>query len=131
METYTLPREVFNLLVEALGGKQKAEIFANAMESVINAIRKQAIEEIVEKKEISKIEIKQELKNTLVTREIFEERFKVVDERFKSVEGMIKTAKVELDRKFTIMFLILLFTTIFLNQNALKFIAELMGLIKP
>jgi hypothetical protein len=74
---------------------------------------------------------KEEPKNTLVTREIFEERFRVVDERFKSVEGMIKTAKVELDRKFTIMFLILIFTTIFLNQNALKLIAELLGLIKP
>jgi hypothetical protein len=43
----------------------------------------------------------------------------------------MKRNKIELDRKFTIMFLVLLFTTIFLNQNALKFIAEVLGLIKP
>jgi len=29
------------------------------------------------------------------------------------------------------MFLILLFTIIFLNQNSLEFIAKLLGLIKP
>jgi hypothetical protein len=47
------------------------------------------------------------------------------------LEGEIKTSKVELDRKFTIMFLILLFSIFFVNQNAIKFIAELFGLIKP
>lgn len=31
--SYTLPRQAFDLLVEALGDKKKAEIFASAMES--------------------------------------------------------------------------------------------------
>jgi len=32
METYTLPREAFEVLEQSLGGKQKAEIVARAME---------------------------------------------------------------------------------------------------
>jgi hypothetical protein len=47
------------------------------------------------------------------------------------LEGIIRNMKVELDRKFTIMFLILLFTNILLNQNSLRWIAELLGLVKP
>jgi hypothetical protein len=47
------------------------------------------------------------------------------------LEGMIRNMKVELDRQFTIMFLILLFTNILLNQNSLRWIAELLGLVKP
>lgn len=43
----------------------------------------------------------------------------------------MQTMRRELDRKLTIMFIILLFTTIFLNQNALTFIAQMFGLIKP
>jgi hypothetical protein len=55
----------------------------------------------------------------------------LVRQEISIVRQEMKTNKIALDRKFTIMFLILLFTTIFLNQNALKFIAEILGLIKP
>ena len=55
--------------------------------------------------------------------------------------GIIETTKAELigkfqveitrlDRKFTIMFVVLFFTIIFLNQNALEFLARILGLIK-
>jgi hypothetical protein len=101
MGAYTLPRETFNLLVEALGEKKKAEIFAKAIESAINDIQKQATEEIVEKKEIIKIEVKDELKNELVTREIFEERFKSlereINERFKVVDEKFKSLNYKLN----------------------------------
>jgi hypothetical protein len=55
----------------------------------------------------------------------------LIKEHTARLEGEIRTSKVELDRKFTIMFLILLFSILFVNQNAIKFIAELFGLIKP
>jgi hypothetical protein len=117
METYTLPREAFNLLVEAFGDKKKAEIFAKAMESVIDAIREKATEEIVEKKEIAKIEVKDELKKELVTREIFEERMKVIDERFKS-----------LNFKLNLFMAIALIALTFANPTFVKLIE---GLFKP
>lgn len=53
--------------------------------SPLEAINNNATKEIVEKKELTKIEIKDELKKELVTREIFEEKFNVIDEKFKSL----------------------------------------------
>ncbi|MDX1919747.1 MAG: hypothetical protein SFU25_03320 [Candidatus Caenarcaniphilales bacterium] len=44
---------------------------------------------ISESVEHSKIKVKEELKNELVTREIFEERFKTFEEKFKNLEFRI------------------------------------------
>jgi len=89
--TYTLPRNVFDILQEAFGDKQKSEIFARAIEESIKAIDDRAKEAITERKEHLKIEIKEELKHELVTRELFEERFKSIDERFKSIDERFKS----------------------------------------
>lgn len=48
--TYTLPRPIFDLLLEALGDKQKTEVFARAIESSIQAIDDKAVASIIEKK---------------------------------------------------------------------------------
>ncbi len=42
----------------------------------------------------------------------------------------IENVRVALDRKFTIMFVILFFTVIFLNQNALEFMFKVLRLIR-
>ncbi len=44
--------------------------------------------------------------------------------------GKIETEITRLDRKFTIMFVILFFTIVFLNQNALEFLAKVFGLVR-
>ncbi len=96
MSTYSLPRESFELLVDAFGDKNKAEKMAKAFETAIASIDDKAKEIIIDKKNSIKIELKEELRNELVTREIFEERlkrieveinerFKVIDERFKAL----------------------------------------------
>jgi hypothetical protein len=139
MGAYTLPREAFNLLVEAFGEKQKAEIFARAMEAAVDAIQEKAKEEIVEKKEITKIEIKEALTKELVTREIFEEsmkslgkviieqfkvvdeRFKVVDERFKVVDERFKS----LNFKLNIFIAIALLALTFANPAFVKLMERL------
>ncbi len=100
MQTYTLPRETFDLLVETFGDKKKAEIFARTMESALDAIDNKAAKEIAEKTEIIKIEIKEELKKELLTREIFEERFKVIEERFNGVNEKIKSLEKVMNEKF-------------------------------
>jgi hypothetical protein len=86
METYTLPREAFDILQESLGGKQKAEVLARTLETVISSIQQRAKEEILEQKHLLKVVLKEELKQELVTREFFEERFKVIEEKFKVME---------------------------------------------
>ncbi len=142
MATYTLPREAFELLVEALGEKKKAEIFAKAMESAIDAIDEKAKEAIVEKKEIIKIEVKEDLKRELVTRDIFEERFKglekeinekfnvvnerfnVVDERFKSLEKEMNERFKSLNFKLNIFIAIALIALTFANPTFIKLLEK-------
>ncbi|MBI5184829.1 MAG: hypothetical protein HZA01_03780 [Nitrospinae bacterium] len=85
MSSYTLPRDAFETLEDALGDRKKGETFARAMESVIEAIDERAKEAIAEKKEHIKIELKEDLTKELVTRELFDERLNVLDERFKSL----------------------------------------------
>jgi len=85
MEMYTLSREAFDVLEQSLGGKQRAEVLAKALETVVNNIQQRAKEEILEQKQLLHIAIKDELKQELVTRELFEERFKVIEEKFASL----------------------------------------------
>ena len=98
--TYTLPREAYELLVEALGEKSKAETLARALERSIQAIEERADEAIVEKKGLIKIELKDELRQELVTRELFEERMKVIDEKFKSLERGVNERFNVVDERF-------------------------------
>ncbi len=86
METYTLPREAFDVLEQSLGGKQRAEILARTLETAIGNIQQKAKEESLEQKQLLHIALKDELKQELVTRELFEERFKVIEEKFKVME---------------------------------------------
>jgi len=76
---YILPRDAFEILVETFKSKEKAEKFAKAIEDIINYTRERSKSEIEEKKELVKIELKEELKSELVTRDIFEEKFKLMD----------------------------------------------------
>jgi hypothetical protein len=121
-----LAPEVYARLEERFGKTEAREII-KALDGAVQTVDKktdEALQRIEQKADASivqkKFELKDELTKELATKaEIIE------------LKGLIKTEIVTLDRKFTIMFLILLFTTIFVNQNALKFIAELFGLIKP
>jgi hypothetical protein len=46
------------------------------------------------------------------------------------MEAKIEKEILRLDRKFTVLFIILLFTLIFVNQNALEFLLKVLGVIK-
>mgnify|MGYP001561041581 CR=1 FL=1 len=97
MATYTLPRDAYELLVEVFGEKSKAEVFARALERSIQAIEERADEVIVEKKAHVKIELKEELRQELVTRELFEERFKMIEQRFNVVDEKFKSLNFKLN----------------------------------
>ena len=118
---YTLPREAFEVLVETFKSKEKAEKFAKAIEEIVNFTRKKSEEEIAQKKEHIKIELKEELKKELVTRELFEERFKSVDERFKSIDERFKM----LDFKINILIALTLIVITFANPTFVELIKNL------
>ncbi|CUS77108.1 Protein of unknown function (DUF1640) [Candidatus Kryptonium thompsonii] len=121
--------------IEAL--RNEFESFRKEVKSDIESFKKEVRSDIESfKKEIrSDIEsfrtevrgeidtIKGWITQEFVTKELFEAKF---DE----LRAEIKTEIVKLDRKFTIMFLILLFVIIFLNQQALEFIAKILGIVK-
>ena len=97
METYTLPREAFNMFEQTLGGRENAEILARTLETAIGSMQQRAKEEIIEQKQILKVVLKDELSRELVTRDLFEERFKVVEERFNSVDEKFKSLNFKLN----------------------------------
>jgi predicted nuclease with TOPRIM domain len=146
MQTFTLPRETFNLLVEALGGQQKAEVFAKSMESFLVAIDNKAAAGIVDKKEMLKIEVREELRKELVTRELFDgllkemrerfnvvdekfngvnEKFRVVDERFKSLEDRMDEKFKGLNFKLNLFFAIALIALTFANPAFVELIKKI------
>ena len=104
---YTLPRELYDLLEEAFGQKQKAEIFARAIESAIREIQRKASEDFAEHKKHMKVEVKEELRTELVTSERFsvletkvDERFNALDERFNALETKIDARFKVVDERF-------------------------------
>jgi hypothetical protein len=67
---YSLPRDVFLLLETAFNqDREKAEVFAKAIESSIQAIETQADERISQKKEALKSQLYNELRTELATKE--------------------------------------------------------------
>ena len=68
--SYSIPRDVFLLLETAFNNdREKAEVFAKAIESSIQAIESQADERITPKKEALKSELYNELRAELATKE--------------------------------------------------------------
>jgi hypothetical protein len=48
-----------------------------------------------------------------------------IRQEMQTIRQEMQTIKTELDRKFTIMFIILFFTVIFLNQSALELLSKI------
>jgi hypothetical protein len=79
---YTLSRPSFNMFADVLG-KERAEAFVSEFEQTINNQRAELAQQLLLDQTQLKAVVKEELRNELVTRDVFDERFKVVDERFK------------------------------------------------
>lgn len=121
----TISIELLHLLEDKLG-KEEARKVASAIEIGLEVIEKKADALAIQKK----LELKDELTKELATKAdllvLREEFFGEI----KRLEGKMEGEILRLDRKFTVMFIILFFTIIFLNQNALEFLARIFGLIK-
>jgi len=139
--------ELLQLLEDKLG-KEEARKVAQAIELGLKILEKRAEELALQKK----LELKDELTKELASRadllalkaemQAMEQRLEAKIELVrKELSGEIDkvrtelSAKIEneilkLDRKFTIMFIILFFTLILVNQNALEFLLKVLGLIK-
>jgi hypothetical protein len=125
METYTLPREAFDILQESLGGKQKAEVLARTLETVISSIQQRAKEEILEQKQFLKVALKEELKQELVTLEIFEERFKGLENTMTEKFKLVDEKFASLHFKMNIFIAIALIALTFANPTFVQLLQKL------
>jgi hypothetical protein len=135
--------DIYQLLEGKLGREEAARV-ASAIEVGLEVIEKKAEAVALQKK----LELKDELTKELATKadllllkeEVFGEmrvlrqEMETLRQEMKAdilrLEGKVTVEILRLDRKFTIMFVVLFFTIIFLNQNALEFLARILGLIK-
>lgn len=128
----TITIELLQLLEDKLG-KEEGRKVVEAINIGLDAIEKKADAVALQKK----LELRDELTKELANKADIARLEGKIETDIARLEGKIvwleeKMEKeiLRLDRKFTIMFLILLFTIIFLNQNALEFMAKILGLIK-
>lgn len=117
--------------------RKKLKKVAEAIEIALESIEDKAKEVAIQKK----LELKEELTKELITKAEFYGEIRLIKQEIEALRQEMRTLKTELeakieneilklDRKFTILFLILLFAIIFLNKEALEVIAKLFGLIK-
>jgi hypothetical protein len=131
--------ELLQLLEDKLG-KEEARKVAKAIELGLEVIEKRAEELAIQKK----LELKDELTKELASKadiQILKAEIQAIRTEMQAMEQRLE-AKIEkvrlelkeeilkLDRKFTILFIILLFAVILVNQNALEFLLKVLGLIK-
>ncbi len=131
--------ELLQLLEDKLG-KETARKVAQAIELGLEILEKRAEELAIQKK----LELKDELTKELASKadiQVLKTEIQAVRAEMQAMEQRLE-AKIEkvrlelkeeifkLDRKFTIMFIILFFTLILVNQNVLEFLLKVLGLIK-
>ena len=131
--------ELLQLLEDKLG-KETARKVAQAIEIGLEVLEKRAEELALQKK----LELRDELTKELASKadiQVLKAEIQTVRAEMQAMEERLE-AKIEkvrlelkeeilkLDRKFTIMFIILLFAVILVNQNALEFLLKVLGLIK-
>jgi polyhydroxyalkanoate synthesis regulator phasin len=124
--------ELLQLLEDKLG-KEEARKVAQAIELGLEVMEKRAEELAIQKK----LELKDELTKELASKadiQVLKAEIQAVRAEVQAMEARLE-AKIEkeilrLDRKFTILFIILFFTLMLVNQNALEFLLKVLGVIK-
>ena len=94
---YSIPRDVFVLLEAAFNqDREKAEVFAKAIEGSIQAIESQADERITHKKEAIKAELYNELRTELATKEFVRAEINGVRAEISEVRAEISQVRAEI-----------------------------------
>ena len=113
--------ELLQLLEDKLG-KEEARKVAKAIELGLEVMEKRAEELALQKK----LELRDELTKELASKADLQ----VLRAEIQAMEAKIERELLRLDRKFTILFIILFFTVILVNQNALEFLLKVLGVVK-
>ena len=94
---YSLPRDVFLLLEAAFSqDREKAEVFAKAIEGSIQAIENQADEHVARNKDVLKSELYNELRTELATKEFVRAEINLVRAEISDVRTEISELRSEI-----------------------------------
>ena len=89
--SYSIPRNVFLLLETAFNqDREKAKVFAKAIEGSIQAIENNADEHIIPKKDVLKAELYNELRTELATKEFVRAEINVLHGELKQNTLLLK-----------------------------------------
>lgn len=124
-----VPIEIYDLLERRLG-REDAMAVAKSIEASFEHIEQRSREIAMQRKQEAKQELRVELREELATKEDLAKLGGALREDMAKLEGKMEAKFERMDRKFTLMFAVTIFTIIFLNQNALEFLARLLGLIR-
>ncbi len=125
MSSMNLPLEIYDIL-ERKVGRDDAMAVAKCIEVSLVQMGERSKEMAAQRKLEAKDELRIELRNELATKEDLAKLQGSVKEDLAKIDARFE----RMDKKFTNLFLILMFTVIFLNQSALEFLARLIGLVK-
>ena len=139
MTNMNLPLEVFDIFDRKFG-REDALALTKSIEVTLSRIEDHIMEFALQRKMEVKEELKFELNSELATKEDLARLEGVTKADIARLEGVTKAdiARLEgstnlaiskLDKKFTYLWMVTIFTVIFVNQNALEFLAKLLGLI--
>ncbi len=125
-------------------GKEEGRKVAEVLERAFEEMEKKAESLALQKK----LELKDELTKELATKEDIARLEGMIQSEVARLEGTLKTEIVRLegkmeaellkiskeilriDKKFTILFILIFFAVIFINQNAIEFILKVFNVIK-
>jgi hypothetical protein len=141
--TYTIPIELYQQ-IEARHGKDIATSIASLYASTADAIEERALEVADHKK----VELREELRSELASkadlalvkaelqgemkalREEMRGEFKAVREEMKTLRAEIDLKIERLDRKLTLLLMLVLFSVILTNQDSITFLLKVFGVLK-
>lgn len=125
MAHMNLPIEVFDVFDRKFGREDAIEL-TKAIESSLTHIEERTYALVTQRKLEAKEELKVELRDELATKaDIANLKLEIAD-----VKLDLKQDIARLDKKFTVLWLVTIFSVLIVNQNALEFLAKLLGLIK-
>jgi len=122
MSNMNLSIEVFDVF-ERKFGREDALVLVKALEE-------RSVEIAVHRKIEAKEELKRELMDELATKEGLASLRGDVKEDIANLRTDIAKMEARLDKKFTILFIVVIFTTLFVNKDALTWFAQIIGLIR-
>ena len=124
---YTLPRELFEELVENIG-KESATKFANTIEKFLEIIQNESNRIITDKKENIRAEIYNDLRNELATKEFVRAEINEVRTEISEVRAEINEVKAEIKQNSLLLKVLIgisIFALTIFNPNFVSLIEKI------